>query len=211
VLHLEERGFEIRHRYPFDGDRLDPSKELTPSIVLGGGQNVTDLDKFAYLQDELHWIESAIDKQIPLLGICLGAQLIAHALGAKVAPRTPAECEYGFYLVTPTDEAVGFLDQPMPFMQAHMQEFALPEGATRLAYSEQYPQQAFRYGTSTYAFQFHPEVNAPIFANWLADDWSDEIVQVSGAQPKSTQSQIAEPLLAEQAQWFNQTLDQIFV
>lgn len=210
VQNLQRKGYTVRHLYPFEGDTLDAVNELVPSIVLGGGQNVTELSKLRYLSDELRWIEASIQNDMPLLGICLGAQLIAHSLGAVVGPRQSAECEYGFYEVRPTAEGSDFLPEPMTFMQAHTQEFSLPEGATRLAYSERFPQQAFQYGPSTLALQFHPEVNQSIFNNWLADDWSEEMVQMPGAQPKREQSQQAAPLLLEQGRWFDTVLDRLF-
>lgn len=212
AAYLTSRGFDVSHRYPFDGDHLRiPDTGVTPTIILGGGQNVADVNKQDYLRDELHWIETCLAHNTPLLGICLGAQMIAHVLGAEVSARDPVECEYGFYTVYPTEEAGRWLADPMDFMQAHYQEFALPDTAVRLAYSDRFPQQAFRYGDNTYAIQFHPEVNRPIFEHWLADTWSEEMATTKGAQEKKRQAQQAEKSLAMQQRWLELALDNLFL
>lgn len=211
VSYLTRCGHTIVNRYPFDGDTLTPSDfNVTPTIILGGGQNVTELDQFPYLFDELKWISTCIRNEVPLLGICLGAQLIAHALGATVTSREPAECEYGFYPVYPTEYAGDWLPETHHFMQAHYQEFKLPQDAVPLAYSERYSQQAFRYGSCTYGVQFHPEVNKSIFLDWLEDTWSDTMAATYGAQSKAEQYKVANQHLDTQAQWFEQTLNTLF-
>jgi len=193
VRYLQRCGHEIVHRFPFDGDELTlPAQGAPATIILGGGQNVTDLGHHKYLSDEIDWINSCIQNNTPLMGICLGAQLIAHALGATISQRKPRECEYGFYPVMPTEHSGTWLTESQYFMQAHYQEYSLPAGAVQLAYGERFPQQAFRYGQSTYAMQFHPEVNKPIFLDWLADTWSDEMAATCGAQSKAQQNAVAE-------------------
>lgn len=212
AAHFTRRGFKVTHRFPFDGDSLDlPVSGVTPTLVLGGAQNVTDIDKHPCLVQELKWIEACIDTSTPLMGICLGAQLIAHALGATVTARNPAECEFGFYEVTPTAAADKWLSKPQKFMQAHLQEFALPDGATQLAFSERYPQQAFRYGEHTYAMQFHPEVSQPIHEDWMNDSWSAGMAAITGAQSKVQQRQLAPRYIDAQTHWFEQALDTLFV
>jgi len=211
VKHLEHCGHELVHRYPFDGDKLTlPKSGAPPTIVLGGGQNVTEVQQHRYLQDELKWIHSCVKTNTPLLGICLGAQLVAHALGAKVVQRKPKECEYGFYQVFPTQYSGSWLSQSQYFMQAHYQEFTLPDGAVPLAYSNRFQQQAFSYGESTFAMQFHPEVNKPIFLDWLADSWSDEMAAMPGAQSKAEQLACADQYLDAQASWFANKLSALF-
>lgn len=204
---LEQAGFEIRHCHPFNGDKLVAAAEnLTPTIVLGGSQNVTELDKFPYLLDEITWIKACIDHQVPVLGICLGAQLIAYSLGAEVTASVPKTCEFGFYPVKPTPSAANWLDKPMTVMQAHYQNFSLPDGAIHLASSDFSPVQAFRYGENTVALQFHPEVNDTIFDNWLHDSWSESMEGIPGAQSKHHQRQVAHKHLHKQRVWFEHML-----
>ena len=211
TTHLTHLGFDVRHRYPFDGDLLSPEPEhITPTVVLGGSQCVTDIEQHQYLEQELQWIKTCLLENVPILGICLGAQLMAHALGARVSAREPEETEFGFYTVTPTEEGKDWLAKPTVFMQAHFQEFSLPEGAVCLASSERFKQQAFRYGHRALAIQFHPEVTSLIHKDWLADTWSDEMAAVAGAQSKNRQRQEAPNHLHDQNRWLEATLEKLF-
>ncbi len=212
VAHLSSRGFEIIHRYPAEGDLLSISDEtVSPTIVLGGSQNVTDIKRHPYLEDELRWIQACLESDIPILGICLGGQLLAHTLGAQISAREPAECEFGFYEVTPTTAGLDWLQSPHHVVQAHFQEFSLPDGAELLATGEQFKQQAFRYGDSAYGVQFHPEVNIDILENWLHDDWAEEMLDTHGAQSVDEQLRLAKKYLTPQRDWFTQALDTLFL
>lgn len=208
---LVKHGISYRFVNPYAGEKLDAAEGVTATIVLGGGQNVTELAKHNYLHDELNWIEYCLKQELPLVGICLGAQLMAHALGARVSAREPAQCEFGLYEVRPTADAGDWLAKPQHFMQAHFQEFELPHNAVRLAASEAFPQQAFRYGKSAYAMQFHPEVNQAILNDWHADTWSDQMVSTPGAQSFATQQTLASQHLSAQAAWFDGFLAELFL
>lgn len=211
ATHLGHSGFAIDNRYPFEGDQLAiPKTGVTPTLVLGGGQNVTEMDKHPCLKDEQQWIEACLKADVPVFGICLGAQLLAHTLGSKISQRTPTECEFGFVEVFPTPAAKDWLPTPTFFMQAHYQEFSLPTGSERLAFSEKFEQQAFRYGDKATGVQFHPEVDRSIHSSWLSENWSDEMASLPGAQSKLDQRQTTEDLFSVQAHWFRQTLDQFF-
>ena len=210
IRFFDRNGIRYRYSHHYAGDKLDTASGVTPTIVLGGSQNVTELEQFPYLSDELKWIECCLQQDLPIVGICLGAQLMAHALGAKVSAREPRECEFGFYEVTPTADAVNWLNAPQYFMQAHLQEFELPDRAVRLAGSESFPQQAFRYGKNAFALQFHPEVDQIILDNWHADSWSDVMVKAPGAQSFELQQQLAATHLPLQVQWFNKFLESLF-
>lgn len=211
VRFLGSHGIPFRFSNPYAGDNLTVVAGVTPTIVLGGAQNVTEIDKFPYLQDEVKWIEACLHSETPIIGICLGAQLMAYALGAKVSARQPEECEFGFYEVTPTVEGKSWLSRPQYFMQAHLQEFELPDSAVRLAGSKNFPQQAFRYGSSAYAMQFHPEVDQPILEDWHADSWSDEMVRTPGAQSFAMQQKLATEHLPLQINWFKGFLSGLFL
>ena len=105
-----------------------------------------------------------------MLGICLGGQLLARALGAEVRPAERLEA--GWLEIEPTPEAAGdallaHLRAPVGVYQWHTDVFDLPDGAVRLARSEQSENQAFRYGERAWGLQFHPEVDAPLFAGWM--------------------------------------------
>ncbi len=211
IIFFQKHGIDYRFVNPYLGEKLHPDKVITPTIVLGGGQNVTELSKHDYLRDELVWIESCFKQEVPIIGICLGAQLMAHALGARVWARQPAQCEFGLYEVRPTTEAKGWLDAPQLFMQAHYQEFELPDNAVRLAASEAFPEQAFRYGRCAYAMQFHPEVHQAILDDWHADTWSDQMVATSGAQSYANQQALAAKHLPLQSAWLDRFLTDLLL
>ncbi len=211
TTHFLRRGCSVEQRFPFDGDLLDTRPSAVgPTVVLGGGQNVTEIAELPFLKNEVDWIQACMQQGEPLLGICLGGQLVAHALGANITERSPKECEFGFYPVTPTAAAKDWLPETRHFTQAHFQEFALPEGATLLASSERYPHQAFRHNATTYALQFHPEVTTPIFKDWQADDWSTEMSALPGAQTQHQQNELLAQHIDAQVQWFEGFLDSLF-
>jgi GMP synthase (glutamine-hydrolysing) len=142
----------------------------TGIIVLGGGMSAND--PLPGLADELKLIEDAVRKEIPVLGICLGAQLIAKALGARVY-RNP-QFEIGWEPVYFTDAArsdavFSTLPSPATFFHWHDETFDLPAGAEWLAYSDKCRHQAFRVGRSVYGIQFHAEVSTAMAVNWCAD------------------------------------------
>jgi GMP synthase (glutamine-hydrolysing) len=134
-------------------------------IVMGGPQTVYQLDRYPYLRDEMHLIEDALKANKPVLGICLGSQLVAAALGAKV--YRGAQREIGWYPVRLSDAAQDdrlMRGLPGEFVAAHWHSdvFDLPEGAVALASSERTPVQAFRYRDNVYGVLFHAEVTAEI-------------------------------------------------
>jgi GMP synthase (glutamine-hydrolysing) len=136
-------------------------------VVLGGSQAVYEADRHPHLRDELRLIESALRAGAPVLGVCLGSQLLAAALGARVS-AAPAR-EVGWFAVTPTPAArddrvfgalpASFVALPASFVALHWHGdvFELPRGATSLARSAQTEHQAFRYGEHAHGLLFHLE------------------------------------------------------
>ena len=168
---LKRAGFRIRYvnfaRHPDAQPSLDGYDGL---IVLGGPMSVNDADRLPHLTTELQLIEDAMRRDVPVLGICLGAQLIAKTLGAEVY-RNP-EKEIGWYDVSPTDDASGDplllpLQKTEKIFQWHGETFDMPRSARHLAYSFLCANQAYRYGAKVYGFQFHMEVDEPMIHRWL--------------------------------------------
>ena len=168
---LKRAGFRIHYvnfaRHPDAQPSLDGYDGL---IVLGGPMSVNDADRLPHLTTELKLIEDAMRRDVPVLGICLGAQLIAKTLGAEVY-RNP-EKEIGWYDVAPTDDACGDplllpLQKTEKIFQWHGETFDMPRSARHLAYSFLCANQAFRYGAKVYGFQFHMEVDEPMIHRWL--------------------------------------------
>ncbi|MDX1556562.1 MAG: type 1 glutamine amidotransferase, partial [Xanthomonadales bacterium] len=168
---LRQRGHRIRyvnfHRDPDARPSLDKYQAL---IVLGGPMMPDQADRHPHLVTEMRCIEEALRQNMPVLGICLGAQLLAHALGA---PMKPARAwEIGWYDLEPTAQAAADpvlcgLTHPQPVFQWHGYTFDLPDGATHLARTEICKNQAFRYGAHAYGFQFHLELDERLINRWL--------------------------------------------
>ena len=168
---LKRAGFRIRYvnfaRHPDARPTLDGYDGL---IVLGGPMSVNDSNRLPHLVTELKLIEEALRRELPILGICLGAQLIAKTLGASVYPTR--EKEIGWYDVSPTTEAardplLTTLQKTEKIFQWHGETFDMPNSTRHLAFSSLCANQAFRYGTKVYGFQFHMEVDAPMIHRWL--------------------------------------------
>jgi GMP synthase (glutamine-hydrolysing) len=142
----------------------------TGVIVLGGAMSAND--PLPGLADELKLIEDAVRKELPVLGICLGAQLIAKALGAPVYRNTQLEIGWEpvyFNDAARTDPVLSSFPSPTTFFHWHGETFDLPEGAEWLAYSGKCRHQAYRIGRMVYGIQFHPEVTTAMAVNWCAD------------------------------------------
>jgi len=139
-------------------------------IFMGGPMSVND--DLPFVHQELAIIRDAAARRQPILGICLGAQLIAKAMGARVY-RNPVK-EIGWFPVHCTPEAAqdplfSTLESPLEVLQWHGETFDLPEGAVHLAWSEDCRNQAFRLGES-YGLQFHLEVTPEMIADWCTQD-----------------------------------------
>lgn len=168
---LKSAGFRIRYvnfgRHPNAAPSLDGYDGL---VVLGGPMSVNHTDRHPHLTTEMRLIEKAIQRELPLLGICLGAQLIAKTLGARVYES--AEKEIGWYDVSPTecasgDPLAGHFEKREKLFQWHGDTFDLPRGAVRLASSALCANQAYRYGDNVYGLQFHLEVDERMIERWL--------------------------------------------
>ncbi len=177
---IRRRGHRIRfvnfERDPGAQPSIDRYRGL---VVLGGPMNVEDQDRRPHLRTELRVIEQALRQGKPVLGICLGAQLLAHVLGAPV--RRHERPEIGWYDLHLTDAGqadpmLGKLAPRTPVFQWHGYTFDLPAGAVQLARTDTCEQQAFRWGENAYGLQFHPEVDEPLIERWLEKpDHADEL------------------------------------
>jgi GMP synthase (glutamine-hydrolysing) len=165
-----------QEKIPYQILNLKPNIHLpkldgfTHIVFLGGPMNVYEEDRYPFLRDEDLFIKEAIQRGKTILGICLGAQLIAKALGAKVF-RAPMK-EIGWYDVSLTDEGTKdplFSSLPKKFSVFHWHEdtFEIPKSGKLIATSSSVPHQAFRYGEKVYGLQFHLEVTQDIIREWM--------------------------------------------
>nr|WP_295661737.1 glutamine amidotransferase [Polymorphobacter sp.] len=172
---LEARGYTIRYvDVPVEGLRPEDALDTDLLVVLGGPMNVDQVDLYPWLATELQAIRSRLAAGRPMLGICLGAQLIAQALGASVvqAPKF----EIGWIPLTLTDAGRASPLASLAGLQVlhwHGYGFDLPKGAAGLASTPLCPQQAFAIGDTILALQFHPEVDPGEFEHWLEGNADD--------------------------------------
>ncbi len=206
---LTQAGFEVESRKPFAGDLLGaPDPDLADTVIYGGMFNVYETDKHPCLLEEYRWIDACLKADVPMLGLCQGAQQIAYHLGAWAGPKPNETFEFGYYRIDPTPEADGFLNGPLHVTQAHFHTFDLPDGAVRLAGNDTYENQAFRIGDKVYGFQFHPEVTIEGFRRW--QKWKGDVYDRPGAQDRETQTRLMYEHDAAQAEWFYGFLDKLF-
>jgi GMP synthase (glutamine-hydrolysing) len=168
---FKSAGYRIRYvnfgRHPHAEPRLDGYQGL---VILGGPMNVDEVEQHPHLATEVRAVREAIERGIPILGICLGAQLIAKALGARV--ERACEKEIGWYDLSVTPEAkrdplLSHFDATEKIFQWHGDTFEIPCEAVHLATSPACSNQAFRYRDNVYGFQFHLEVDEPMIDRWL--------------------------------------------
>ena len=166
---LAERGYALRYLEAgidsIDEGSLDAAALV---VVLGGPIGVYEAERYPFLNGERAAIASRLALRKPTLGICLGAQLIAQALGAEVAPTGKVEIGFGPLTLTGEGRASVLRDiGEVPVLHWHGDQFAIPEGAQRLAQTPGFPNQAFAIGHHVLGLQFHLEVQAAQLERWL--------------------------------------------
>ena len=195
---------------PYEGDALpDLGPDVAGVVVFGGRQSADDETSYPYLTTEMAWIKTVMAADVPLLGICLGAQMIAKVLGGQVGPLNGHLHEFGYYPVSPTPEGRDFLPDTLHVTEAHYHTFTLPEGATLLATGENYANQAFRYGDKVFGVQFHPECTVEIFRRWQQSEAA--AYGQPGAQSREKQDRLMALHDAAQGAWFRGYLARLFL
>lgn len=184
---LKEDGFEITS-VNAKHEQL-PEKKFSLAVILGAPESAND--DLAYLKAEQKLIKDYVQENIPVLGICLGSQLIAKTFGAKVYPGPKKEI--GFYNDLKIYDNASFFSgftNPFTVFHWHGDTFDLPEGAIRLASSKNYLNQAFQY-KSAIGLQFHLEVNEEMVNLWL-DNAEEKLQKIPYIDPQKIRSDIVE-------------------
>lgn len=178
---LHRRGYAVDIRRPCLGHPLPETlADHAGAVVFGGPMSANDEHDF--IRREIDWIGVALEEQAPLFGVCLGAQIIARHLGAGVGPHPEGLAEVGYYPLQPTEAARDLMDWPDVVYQWHREGFDLPSGATLLATSELFQNQAFRYGPAAFGIQFHAELTLAMLHRWTVR--GAERLDLPGAQPR---------------------------
>jgi GMP synthase (glutamine-hydrolysing) len=186
---LRERGHPLDLRRPRFGDPLPETlAEHAGAVIFGGPMSANDEDDF--IRREIEWVGVALKDEKPLLGLCLGAQMMARHLGGRVYPHEGGKAEIGYYPLIPTEagrELADRLAAPWPghVYHWHREGFDCPHGATTLATGDDFPTQAIRIGPAAFGLQFHPEVTHAMMCRWTVR--GHERLKLPGAQDRSRQ------------------------
>ena len=162
---LIEMGCELDIRAPVLGDALPEDLDNYAAVVVFGGPMSVNDDE-PYLRAEIAWVQQVLAAGVPYLGVCLGAQMLAKVLGAKVDTHPSEVAEIGYYPVRATKAAGALFPAEMMVYQWHYQGFDLPENGVLLASGEDFPNQAFKWGDRAYGLQFHPEMTTAMLKFW---------------------------------------------
>lgn len=212
---LEQRGFEIEYLYAAD----DKMPDYEPSnhdlaIVMGGSMGVYESDEHPYLLNEINYLKKRLAADLPTLGICLGGQLMAKALGGRVY-KGANDKETGWREINVNEQgmqtSLKYLDASLTkITQGHQDTFDLPEGTILLASSNQYKNQAFSYKKKAFALQFHPELDEDLIGVWLnkKDDFLTTATMSKEKIAKDTQIYI-ETMKSQTAKFFKAWLDNV--
>lgn len=191
---LDEAGAEIDLRKPYLGEPLPADAvQHDAVVVLGGGQNALADDVYPYFPDLLALLRDFAGRDRAVLGICLGAQLVARAFGGD--NRIGGATEFGWCGVSltqegRTDAVLGAAPEMFPIFQWHDDTFTLPDGAVRLATNGATENQAFRIGRAVYGFQFHFETDGEMVRDW-SRIWALQIAQNQPDWPQRLDGEIA--------------------
>jgi GMP synthase (glutamine-hydrolysing) len=179
---LRSLGYRLDIRRPRFGDTLPKTLvEHAGAVIFGGPMSANDPDD--YIRREIDWIAVPLAEQRPLLGICLGAQMLAMHLGARVAPHAEGCVEMGYYPIYPTRAGLQVCAHwPEEVYHWHCEGFGLPAGGELLAQGDDFPVQAFRFGHA-FGFQFHPDVTYAMMCRWTT--CGAERLGMPGAHPRA--------------------------
>jgi GMP synthase (glutamine-hydrolysing) len=167
---LDQAGAVVERFHLEEGDPV-PGTDFDRAVILGGAMGAYDVHLHPWLEYEKAWIRSLVESSVPVLGICLGCQLMADALGGRAYKSVFPEAAVVPIFITPAGQADPVVSKTGPMVYSlHQDTFDLPPNATLLAHTDRFPH-AFRLG-SALALQFHPEADRDQALAWGKEDWS---------------------------------------
>lgn len=202
---LAERGYMLDQRCPCIGHDLPEHLDDHAGVVVFGGPMSANDDHLDGIRAELAFMETILASGKPLLGICLGGQLLARSLGARVYLHERGEVEIGYTRIQPTEAGRDRFAHSEFFYQWHKEGFEVPAGGTLLAAGERFPNQAYSYGGNALGLQFHPEITFEMIQRWTTS--AAHRLELPGAQPKPAHLKGYELFDERIDRWARATLD----
>lgn len=184
---FHEQGVEVLYARLYNGDRLRETRGLDCVVSMGGPMNVYEEDRYPFLREETAFLRQVVEEGMPVIGICLGAQMIAKAMGGRVGRSPAPEVGWGRVELTGAgrkEPLLAGMDPAQDVLQWHGDMFEVPPGGALLARSAACPNQAFRVRNAL-GLQFHLEVDEPIIRRWFGDreDCAAMVEQYRGLEP----------------------------
>ncbi len=176
ALHAEEVEYQIVR--PFAGDPIPDFTDYGGVVILGGTMGVYDAHRFPYLRDEMSAVLAAVAEDVPVLGICLGGQLLAAALGGEAHRSERAEARFEAFSSPAAEEDALLRHLDGPQLATHQDTWTAPPGAVTLLESPDFPL-AFRFG-SALAIQTHPEITPEILDLWMEGQGFHDLLAEAG-------------------------------
>jgi GMP synthase (glutamine-hydrolysing) len=177
---LAGKGWAPKRCVPKIGGALEDPETIAGAVVFGGPMSANDDEKLPFIAAELRWIDRILRAGTPFFGICLGAQMMARALGGRVGPHAAGTMEIGYWPIEPTEHGQDVMDSLRMVYHWHGEGFTLPDGCDLLATGAIFQNQAMRFGRDCYGVQFHPEVTRDILCYWSTE--ANEHLTKPGAQ-----------------------------
>ena len=204
---LARRGFDCQWVHHAGGEPLPQmGGDIAATIVYGGRDDVGQKFEKPYLANEGRWLAAAMKRDIPVLGLCLGAQLMADVLGQRVSGHPQGRAEYGYYPLIISPEGEKVLGTELTVLESHWHGWhEVPGGAVHLAGTKDFPCQAFSYGLNAYAFQFHPETSFATMSLWAGR--RGERNYLPGAYPPERQKADFKIYDKKLGDWFEEFLE----
>lgn len=189
----------LDERCVLEGDPLPAVSDVAGAVFMGGPMNVDEVERYPGLLAEREWLASAVAADLPVLGVCLGSQLLARALGSSVRPGPAPEIGWApVEVFDATDPLVGALAPQTSVLHWHGDIFDLPDGAELLASSERTQVQAFR-AANAWGTLFHAEADTALVDRWLAEP---EMAAEAPSGVASDAASLAEDLVNRSARGF---------
>jgi GMP synthase (glutamine-hydrolysing) len=194
---LAEHELPLLHVALDEGDQLPSLDELSGIVSLGGTMGVPDADRYPFLVEERDLLEAALAAEVPILGLCLGAQLLAWAAGGSVVRmdgRDIAWYQLARSEMASDDPLFGAWPDDAPVLEWHLDQIVLPDSAEVIADSTGPGASVFRVGSAAWGSQSHLEITPEILAGWLADPVIGEELRGAGMPPDQFLLDAADPL-----------------